>query len=99
MLLQDPSQVDGAHKKVLLQRNALTRPEPGRQSTREYYYKEMLLQDPSQVDGAHQSTITKKCSYKTRARSTEHTRVLLQRNALTRPEPGRQSTQTSIYHY
>ena len=57
----------------------------------------MLLQDPSQVDGAHKSTITKKCSYKTRARSTEHTRVLLQRNALTRPEPGRRSTQEYYY--
>ena len=33
MLLQDPRQVDGAHKRVLLQTNALTRPEPGRRST------------------------------------------------------------------
>ena len=109
MLLQDPRQVGGSHKTITnkcsyktrgrstehtkqLQTNALTRPEAGRRSTQNNY-KQMLLQDPRQVDGAHK-TITNKCSYKTRGRSTEHTKQL-QTNALTRPEAGRRSTQNN----
>ena len=129
MLLQDPRQVDGAHKTITT-KSALTRPETGRRSTQNNY-KQMLLQDPRQVDGAHK-TITNKCSYKTRDRSTEHTKQLQQKmllqdprqvdgahktitnkcsyktrdrstehktittkNALTRPEAGRRSTQNN----
>ena len=87
VLLQDPRQVDGAHKTITT-KSALTRPETGRRST--HNYKQMLLQDPRQVDGA-QNNYNKKCSYKTRDRSTEHTKQL-QTNALTRPETGRRST-------
>ena len=54
VLLQDLRQVDGAHKTVQLQTNALTRPETGRRSIQNKY-KQMLLQDPRQVDGAHKT--------------------------------------------
>ena len=116
MLLQDPRQVDGAHKRVLLlQTNALTKPEASRRSTQKVLLQTNALTRPEQGRRSTQkSTITNKCSYKTRGRSTEHTeeyyykQMLLQdprqvdgahkstnTNALTRPEPGRRSTQKS----
>ena len=63
MLLQDPREVNRAHKQMLLQ-------DP-REVDRAH--KQMLLQDPKEVDGAHK-IITNKCSYKTPERWTEHTK-------------------------
>ena len=88
MLLQDPRQVDWAHK-YHYKHNALTRPETGRPSTQiplqtqcsytNTITNTMLLQDPRQVDQAH------KYHYK-------H----FKHNALTRHETGRLSTQIPL---
>ena len=82
MLLQDPRQVDGAHKTVLSYKTQ------GRSTehTKLYYYKQMLLQDPRQVDRQYY--------YKQMLLQDPKT-VLSQTNALTRPEAGRRSTQNS----
>ena len=83
MLLQDPRQVDGAHRRVLLQTNALTRPEASRRSTQKVLLQTNALTRPEPGRRSTQkSTITNKCSYKTRGKLTEHTKVLIQTNAL-----------------
>ena len=63
--------------------------------TEKYYYKQMLLQDLSQVDGAHKRE--QMLLQDPRQVDGAHRRVLLQTNALTRPLPGRRSTQEYYY--
>ena len=112
MLLQDPRQVDRAHK-YHYKHNALTRPETGRPSTQIPLQTQCSYKTRDRPN--KQIPLQTQCSYKTRDRSTEHTNtitntMLLQdprqvdrahkyhykHNALTRPETGRPSTQISL---
>ena len=97
MQLQDPRQVDRAHKTVLLQTNALTRPKAGRRST-----QNSTITDKCSYKTQGRSTEhTKQYYYKQmlledpRQVDGAHKTVLLQTNALRRPKAGRQSTQNS----
>ena len=90
MFLQDPSQVDGAHKRVPQQLNALTRPELGRRTTQKStitnkcsyktqgksteHTKALNRPEPG-GRSTQKSTTISKCSYKTQTKSTELTEV------------------------
>ena len=94
MLLQDPRQVDRAHK-YHYKHNALTRPETGRPST------QIPLQTQCSYKTRDRSTETQiplqtQCSYKTRDRSTEHTNTIT--NTMLLQDP-RQVDRAHKYHY
>ena len=104
MLLQDPRQVDRAHK-YHYKHNALTQIPLQTQcsyKTRDRSTEHtntitntMLLQDPRQVDRA-QIPLQTQCSYKTRDRSTEHTNTIT--NTMLLQDP-RQVDRAHKYHY
>ena len=94
MLLQDPRQVDRAHK-YHYKHNALTRPKTGRPST------QIPLQTHCSYKTRDRSTehtipLQTQCSYKTRDRSTEHTNTIT--NTMLLQDP-RQVDRAHKYHY
>ena len=94
MLLQDPRQVDRAHK-YHYKHNALTRPETGRPSTQIPLQTQCSYKTRDRST-EHTNTLQTQCSYKTRDRSTEHTNTIT--NTMLLQDP-RQVDRAHKYHY